>query len=416
MGVPGHASTATRLRRTVLVLLLGYCIGGSPTPAGAAALQPRQQVAQHACDALAEHVGAASGPPIFLASYPDENHGDPALAAAAFTYDNALAAIALIACKRLPQAQRVGAALRDAALTGPRLRNAYRAGPVKGAVLPNGWWDAKANRWQEDPHQFGTATGNVAWAGLALLALDAATGERQWRDAASHLARWIVANTASDSGAPGFTGGLDGFDDHPEKLAWKSTEHNIDAAALFAWLARDDKSGAWQQPARDAHRFVASQWDTGQGYFQVGTLPDGHENTGASALDVQMWAQLLPRADPQWRRAVRRAEANYAVAGGFDFNTDRDGLWLEGTAQAALVYQTLGENAKASALFATLSRQFAADGYVFATREARITTGLALGPNSPTADFYSFHRPHLGATAWAALAALDWNPFVAHAR
>lgn len=381
----------------------------------AASAQPR--VAKRACAAIAAHVGATSGPPIFLASYPQAGRdSEPALATAAFTYDNALAVIALIACNKLPQARRVGEALRAAALDGSRLRNAYRAGPVTDKVLPNGWWDAKSNRWLEDPQQFGTATGNVAWAGLALLALHAATGEPRWRDAAERLAQWIVDHTASSDGAPGFIGGIDGFDDHTEKLGWKSTEHNIDAAALFTWLARDSKSGTWQQSAHHARRFVASQWDAGTGHFLVGTLPGDGENTGVSALDVQLWAQLLPGAQPQWRRAIRYVETNYHVPGGFDFNTDRDGLWLEGTAQAALVYQVLGEPGKAEALFASIDSQFAPDGYVYATREARITTGLALGPNSTHADFYYYHQPHLGATAWTALAARDWNPFVAHAR
>ena len=52
-----------------------------------------------------------------------------------------------------------------------RLRNAYRAGalPAGPAPLP-GWWDAPAKRWFEDAYQAGTATGNVAWAALMLLA------------------------------------------------------------------------------------------------------------------------------------------------------------------------------------------------------------------------------------------------------
>ena len=352
-----------------------------------------------------------------LQSYSTGNGDEePSLKTAAFTYDNALAVIALIACDKLPQARRVGEALRRAAFTGTRLRNAYRAGLVEGEVLPNGWWDPKANRWLEDAHQCGTSTGNVAWAGLALLALDSATGERRWREAAGHLAKWIIDN-ASVRGGPGFTGGLDGFDPHPEKLTWKSTEHNIDAAALFAWLAKDSGSGGWERPARSAKDFVESQWDAKTGHFWVGTLPDGDENKGTSALDVQMWGNLLPDARPQWRRAVRYAEGNYRVAGGFDFNTDRDGLWLEGTAQAALVYRTVGDRTKAGPLFLAISGQFeVSSGYVYATREARITTGLALGPHSSTADFFYFHRPHLGATAWAALAALDWNPFIAHPR
>ncbi len=400
----------------VALLLIGGASFGA-TPADTAATSPRQQVAQRACAALAEHVGAATGPPLFLASYPNAGHaGEPALATAAFTYDNALAVIALIACGKLPQARRVGEALRLAALAGPRLRNAYRAGPVTGQVLPNGWWDAKANRWLEDPQQFGTATGNVAWAGLALLALDEATGEARWREAAAHLARWIVNHTSGVGTTSGFTGGIDGFDDHPDQLTWKSTEHNIDAAALLTWLARVDSSDAWQPSARKARRFVASQWDAATGHFLIGTLPNGGENTAVSALDVQLWAQLLPTAQPQWRRAMAYVESNYRVNGGFDFNTDRDGLWLEGTAQAALAYRVLAEPAKAKVLFASIDTQFAPGGYLYATREARITTGLALGPRSTHADFYYYHRPHLGATAWAALAALDWNPFSAHPR
>lgn len=407
------------MKRLAFPLLFLLCSAGSLQPAaGAAKLPAQRQLAERACNAIAGHVGSPSGPPIFLRSYATgDGNEEPALNTAAFTYDNALAVIALIACHRLPQAERVGEALRRAAFTGTRLQNAYRAGSVNGEVLPNGWWDPQANRWLEDAHQCGTSTGNVAWAGLALLALSRATVEQRWRNAAVHLAKWIVGNAWSAGGVPGFTGGLDGFDPHPEKLAWKSTEHNIDAAALFAWLAAGSRSSEWELPARQAGHFVDTQWDAATGHFLVGTLPDGGENRGTSALDAQMWANLLPDARAEWRRALPYAKRNYGVAGGFDFNTDRDGLWLEGTAQAALVYQAVGERAKADKLFLTISGQFdAASGYVYATPEARITTGLALGPHSSTADFYYFHRPHLGATAWAALAALDWNPFVAHPR
>lgn len=406
----------TRLRyRRWISLLLVFCASACQAATGAVGSKPPPPVAERACDALAEHVGAPVGPPKFLQSYEfGTRDSEPALKSAAFTYDNALAIIALVACNKLPQALRVGEALREAALTDPRLRNAYRAGSVKGKVLPNGWWDAKSNRWLEDPYQMGTSTGNVAWAGLALLTLDHATGEHRWREAAEQLARWIADNAYSTTGEPGFTGGVQGFDADPVKLAWKSTEHNIDLAALFEWLARDSSSHDWGRRAHEARDFVDSQWDAASGHFFIGTLPDGRENTGTSAIDVQMWTLLLPNARPEWQRAIHYAELNYRVAGGFDFNTDRDGLWLEGTAQVALVYRLRGMKARADALLRTISGQFSASGYVYAAKEPRITTGLALGPDSPSADFYYYHRPHLGATAWAALAALGWNPFVAH--
>jgi hypothetical protein len=34
-----------------------------------------------------------------------------------------------------------------------------------------------------------------------------------------------------------------------------------------------------------------------------------------------------------------------------------------------------------------------------------------LSPTSTTDDFFYFRLPHLGATAWAAIAATGWNPF-----
>lgn len=400
-----------------LLIAVGMLVGQSPE-VHAASPSPQQTVARRACDAITGRVGGSTGASLLLVSY--ESGGkpvEPPLQTAAFTYDNALAVIALIACDRLPQARRVGEALRLAAMRDPRLKNAYRAGSAKdNGPLPNGWWDASANRWQEDAYQAGTSTGNVAWATLAMLALHEATGESRWRDAAVRLGQWIVAHARDETGVPGFAGGLDGFDPDPARLAWKSTEHNIDAVALFTWLDRGSAAGEWKQAARNALRFVAAQWDAKAGYFRIGALPDGTENLDASALDVQMWAQLLPGAPPDWRRAVRYAETHYYVTGGFDFNGDRDGLWLEGTAQAALAYEVLGENAGAAPLFATIAGQFAPGGYLYATREAHITTGLAIGAGSTSVDFHYFHQPHLGATAWAALAAQDWNPFVPHPR
>lgn len=410
-------SPGVRGRRHGLALLLVLCASVCQSAARAEAATPTRQVARHACTAIAAHVGAPRGPPTFLRSYEfGSRDREPALETAAFTYDNALAVIALIACNKLPQALRVGEALREAALADPRLRNAYRAGPITGKALPNGWWDASSGRWAEDPYQLGTSTGNAAWTALALLALNDATGERRWRDAAGHLAQWMAEAAYSRTGVPGFAGGIQGFDADPVKLTWKSTEHNIDAAAMFTWLAGNSASGKWALLAHAARRFVASQWDAKSGHFFIGTLPNGNENTATSAIDVQMWALLLPDARPQWQRAIRYADLHYRVTGGYDFNTDRDGLWLEGTAQAALAYRRLGMKARADNLLRTIAGQHAASGYVYATREPRITTGLALGPDSPGADSYYYHRPHLGTTAWAALAALGWNPFVAHPR
>ncbi|HLO78769.1 MAG TPA: hypothetical protein VK196_20115, partial [Magnetospirillum sp.] len=210
--------------------LAGLLMAMLTTTAVTAAAEP---VTTRGCAALAARVAAAGGGPVFLASY-DEVADEPALNGAAFTYDNALAAIALVACGDIPHARQVGDALLAAATIDRadphgRLRNAYRAGPVGGLPLPHGWWDAKGGHWAEDPMQVGTATGNVAWAGLALLHLAQATGEDRYRKGAAVLAQWAEVQ-AWDRLWGGFTGGIHGDGAGTLRLGWKSTEHNVDVA------------------------------------------------------------------------------------------------------------------------------------------------------------------------------------------
>lgn len=377
--------------------------------------QPREDaataVAAKSCAALKRRIDAMPGSgPVFLRSY-DGAEGasepqEPALKSAAFVYDEALAVIALSGCRAMPEAKRIGEALRLAATTDTRLRNAYRAGPVGEKPLRNGWWDAAQNRWAEDAYQAGTATGNVAWTALALLALYDTTHEAKWLDAARGLGRWVVANESDTRGAGGFRGGVDGFDESPVPFEWKSTEHALDLVALFDWLAAVDRDGGWDKSATSSRAFLLTQWDERDGHFTIGTGVDGVQpNLQSSALDVQLWSQLVPRAEPRWQRALAYAERAHGVDCGFDFDADRDGIWLEGTAQAALAYRVRGDRAAAERRLACIAREFAPNGYVYATREARITTGLAGGA-------YYFRLPHLGATAWAALAALGRNPYV----
>jgi hypothetical protein len=375
-------------------------------------------LAGHSCAALQARVDAAPGTePVFLRSFDHaDGHGpaaEPALNGA-FSYDNAVAAIALLACGRTAPAARIGTAFLvalDHDRAGPhgRLRNAYRPGPVsERPVPPMGWWSAADAMWIEDPYQVGTATGNVAWVALALLTLHDATGAPEWRIGAEKLARWAVANTAT---ANGFTGGIFGDGANAQPLRWKSTEHNIDLAAVFAWLARAEPD--WHDEAEHiTHGILELVWDDRAGRFATGTLPDGVTlNWATSGLDAQLWPVLLPDAPPAWSRAVSYAERAHGVTGGFDFNDDRDGLWVEGTAQAALAYRALGRRADAERLLAELGRHVSPGGFLWATREPQVTTGLAIAPDSVTDDFLYYRRPHLAATAWAALAGLGWNPF-----
>jgi hypothetical protein len=130
------------------------------------------------------------------------------------------------------------------------------------------------------------------------------------------------------------------------------------------------------------------------------------------ALDVQLWPWMaVSDAPPEWRSALNFAAAHLAVDDGFDFNGDRDGVWVEGTAQASLAYRIAGNPVRSAQLLNSLQADAAPSGFLNATRSGRVSTGLSVDPTKPKADFFYSRRPHLGATAWAALAALAWNPF-----
>ncbi|BAI76657.1 hypothetical protein AZL_e03120 (plasmid) [Azospirillum sp. B510] len=391
-------------------------------PAAAAPVPPARELAQRTCATLTARVDEIPGSgPLFLRSY-DNSYApgptsEPALSNAAFTYDNALAIMALTACGQRDRASRIGEALLDAVSLDRagwkgRLRNTYRAGAQRQRPIPpNGWWDAIGNHWAEDAYQVGTATGNVAWAGLALLTMADVTGETRFRDGAAELARWVVEHTRDPRGPGGFNGGVQGFDDAPQPLTWKSTEHNTDLVALFGWLG-NASAGDFAGPEGEARGFLDKLWAAGGDHFPIGTGPDGVSvSNSTSGLDAQLWPLLLPKAPEGWHAALSYAERAHGVDGGFDFNDDRDGMWVEGTAQAALAYRAVGRPGDADRLFGELLKEISPGGYLYATRPQVLTTGLAIGPDSKTDDFLYYRRPHLGATAWAALAALGWNPF-----
>ena len=119
----------------------------------------------------------------------------------------------------------------------------------------------------------------------------------------------------------------------------------------------------------------------------------------------------VPEAPAAWRNALRFAQAHLAVDNGFDFNGDRDGVWVEGTAQAAPAYRISGDTTRSDRLLAGLKADQTRSGLLNASRTARLTTGLSIDPTGTVPDFFYYRRPHLGATAWAVLAETGWNPF-----
>lgn len=382
----------------------------------------RADLARRSCAALDAAVTAEPGGPLLLASYQvgENPPGDTqALRGTAFTYDNALAAIALFACGKPTSARRIADALVLATAADPqfhdgRVRNAYAAGLVAGPVMKlPGYWDARRNGWNQDAYQVSFATGNAAWAALALLEAYRRTRHSPYLDAAQRVLAWIRAETHEGKPPAGFIGGY--FLGGPSMIrqGWKSTEQNVDVAAAWTALDRLVPTADAKAQAAIAAGFVRSQWDGREGRFYIGTGPDGqtsdHDHSG---LDAQIWP-LIGIANPpaEWSRVLAFVDAVHGVSGGYGFNRGPDGVWTEGTAQMASVFVVRGLSKRAAPLWRLLRQQQTEQGWLFATPQPRIATGLAIGPASVTSDFFYYHLPHLGATAWAAIAAKGVNPF-----
>jgi hypothetical protein len=373
----------------------------------------------------------------FLVSYetiPSSHDFDVVLKNVAFTYDNALALIALLVrgtAEDIKRAQLIADAFvyainHDRFFTDGRLRNTYQGGDL---ILPNGWepngrentvrmagwWDPNHNIWHEDKGFVGTYTGNLAWVMIALLSHYENVNESRYLDAAKVLGEWIEVNTRNSNGPGGYIGGFEGWEatsNNPEgqtQLPWKSTEHNIDAYVAFMRLYELTEDPNWLERARHAHIFVEAMWDVNEGHFWTGTLDDGITiNKSTIPLDIQAWTVI---AMGGYYPALTWAERNCYVETdgfkGFDFNNDKDGIWFEGTAQMAVAYQIARQADESDFYLSELRRaqELATNANgkgIAAASHDGVTTGF---------EWEYFSRLHIGATAWYIFAEMKCNPY-----
>ena len=333
----------------------------------------------------------------------------------------------MLGCGQPAAAARIGDAMvyaqaHDRYWHDGRLRNGYAAGSIgTGPVKLAGWWDQASQRWLEDRYQAGSDSGNLAWAMLALLALDrhaATPGRTAYLDSALQLADWLrqMRDTSDRQDDPGgFRGGMFGHEPQPEIVTWKSTEHNTDLAAAYGALARTTGDKNWMAAGEAARGFVMAMWQAHQGCFVTGTAADGISRNGFIALDAQIWPLLaLPdmtdKRDAILRQCLPGLAQKTATGAGYAYSQALHGIWTEGTAQAALLLHLTGRAEEAAALLAVIDKLHAAEGGFYATDQADLPTGFML-PTDPARPRLYFHLPHLGATAWVALAQRGVNPF-----
>ena len=309
----------------------------------------------------------------------------------------------------------------------------------------------------------GSATGDMAWVGMALAHLFARSGQRQFLNGAVRLGQWILNNTSSTSGAGGFTAGVDS---NNNPLTYKSTEHNIDVFALFTMLARLTGDSSWATQAQRARSFVQAMFNATSDFLWTGTLTDGVTiNTSAIPEDVNTWS-FLALQDAALAGSVDWAKTNLAVtdtpqnfnnsvAGNkvrisgitytnfaqhppivnndftpsdpFSTPPNPNSVWLEGTAHVAAALRArnlpaeldlpgfIGDRNTASCLLLNILGAQATQGagQTCAGQPILAGTGVLAASSELNTGFGFSYKPflHIGATGWFAIAAQAGNPF-----
>jgi len=307
-----------------------------------------------------------------------------------------------------------------------RLRNSYMGGEIANydhTVRIPGWWDDTAKMWYEDISCVSTSTGNIAWAGLALISLFGITNDIKYQKASENLAIWCLKNVSTSNG---FTGGFTGWGETgQDTIRCKSTEHNIDLYALFKRLYQNTSNVEYKNAALNAKNFVLSMWNSEENYFWTGTVDDGLTiNKTNLPLDIQAWyimafqdSTSIYSSGIDWANENCYLE-NYVSPNydepltGYDFNTDLDGIWFEGSSQAVLANKMKGNMSFVNPTLQSIKyvqknhtdKSYFNVNYkgIVAADHDHVSTGFEWEYNN---------RLHIGATSWFIFADLGVNPY-----
>jgi hypothetical protein len=395
----------------------------------------------------------AQGPTVRLSqSYSDQQ----GLQSTGFVYDNSLVLLAHLLRGRpddIARATVLGDAFLHAQQVDPladgRVRQAYFVDqPDSGGVFL---------RPALFPFFFlGSATGDMAWTGIALAQLSRRTGDPRFLQGALRLGHWIVDNTFDTRGAGGFNFGVDNGNN---KLLFKSTEHNIDCIAFFTLLRQLTGDASWAAQAAHARTFVDAMFDPTRGLFFTGTTGDGATVSPDNLPeDVQTWS-FLATFDKTHARSLEWAKTNLAttdtpqtinslltgntrVAGvsfasqslralapsdPFSPAPDPSAVWLEGTGHlaAALLARGMREDRDVPGFHGDAdTARILLDGILVAQEtlgQGQTVAGSPLAGNQGvvaassvvnTGFGFSFSpHLHIAATSWFVLAGQRGNPF-----
>ncbi len=284
----------------------------------------------------------------------------------AYTYDNALAALAFISAGNLASA---GSILDAYATIGPEpdgdFLHRYRAsdgGPANGLEV----------------------VGHNAYLLQAMVLYSLESGDSRYKGLAINLADYLLAHQDVDGGLFGRF-----------SVTWKSTEHNLAAYSAIHNMAVVFGLPRYEDFAQAVRAFIEAEcWDEVR--FFTG------ENDPMIVTDVQALGTMILGPGfasgsywvEDWTLTTRRYHGQQVT--GFDLNIDRDTVWTEGTLQQAMAFLLAGDLARA-------------DGYMTEAEKLFRPSGAFLqASNVGTTGFGENFRP------WQAVAPTAWYVLLAN--
>lgn len=369
-----------------------------------------------------------SGAPRFIRSYETDtrqNKDTLYIQNCAFSYDNALAAMAFVSENMQQEAKQILDsflyAIQNDRYSHDRVRNAYAYGDIRpfpgwrGGTRLAGWYSADGKTYCEDQYQVGVNVGNTSYVALAMLQYYKQYGGEEYLACAQRLMDWVLIDCGNN--APGFTAGYNGWQeavaegDSVYPLTYKSIEHNIDAYAAFKQLFALTGEYKYETGYKTALSFIKQMYNADGGYFYTGTLDDANtRNTSHTALDAQAWSALALIGDyDEYEKALDKLISMRTAKNGFPFyESSSDEFWLEGTAFTALALREYGHDDYARAALNAMKALQKENGAFPAASAPSISTGIALFTGAP---WTYLDICHIAPAAWYILAVNDFNPY-----
>ena len=328
---------------------------------------------------------------------------DPLLSTASYTYESAIAALALMSEGDFEDAAKIldgfVKGMRKNKEFQDRFRNAQMVG--KASDQP-GYWNNALNQWIQDAYQVGVSTKSSCAAALALLTFHQVSPNDDYLNTAVKGIDWVIANC--QDGTPGFTAGYTGWagTEAYTPLTYKSTSDNLWMAAVCTILAEATGWDKYTDAASSATEFVTeSMFSSGDSRFFQGTAEDGETPvTNLVVADVQALAELCLGDDS----GMDNIDSCLADDDGYSYdNSNTDGSWLEGTAIAALAFKEIGEDELAEDALSMMAGLQLPSGSFPQASIPELETGEL--------DRVIVNLPSVGPCAWFILAENGHNPF-----